>query len=190
MLVVLTDVRLGSGCLVGLLLLLSVGYVDGLTLRQWHLLSLHLLLMGDVRRVLVVLALMLILVLVRKLLASAWATSSLIALAVVVASWLLATWTRSSLHASSVERALLELPLLSLLGELSQELEKGKQKLALLRSEVIAKFLKLAHVLLDFLALLVSLELDLVDAFEHVSPALLTSLKLTDVEGAASERSL
>ena len=71
LLVVLADVRLGSGgCLVGLLLLLSVGYVDGLTLRQWHLRSLHLLLMGDVLRVLVVLVLILGLVLVRKLLSS------------------------------------------------------------------------------------------------------------------------
>ena len=100
------------------------------------------------------------------------------------------TRTRSSLHDPSVERALLEFSFLSLLGELCQELQKGKQKLALLRSEVITQLLKLAHVLLDFLALLVSLKLDLVDAFEHVSPALLTSLKLTDVEGAASERSL
>ena len=114
------------------LLLLSVGYVDGLTLRQWHLRSLHLLLMGDVLRVLVVLVLMLVLELVRKLLTSDWATSSLIALAVVVASWLLATRTRSSLHAPSVERALLELPPLSLLRELGQELEEGKQELALL----------------------------------------------------------
>ena len=172
------------------LLLLGVGHVDSLTLRQWHLRSLHLLLMGDVLRVLVMLVLMLALVLVRELLSSTWATSSLEALPVVVASWLLATRTRSSLHAPSVERALLEFPSLSLLGELSQELEKGKQELALLRSEVIAQLLQLVHVLLDFLALLVSLELDLVDAFEHVSPALLTSLKLTDVEGAASERSL
>ena len=189
LLVVLTDVCCGTDCLVGLLLL-SVVHVNRLTLRQWHLRSLHLLLMGDVLRVLVVLVLILVLMLVRKLLSSAWATSSLVALPVVVASWLLATRTRSSLHASSVERALLKLPSLSLLGELSQELEEGKQELALLRSEVIAQFLQLVHVLLDFFALLVSLELDLVDAFEHVSSALLTSLKLTDVEGAASERAL
>ena len=189
LLVVLTDVCCGTHCLVGLLLL-SVGHVDSLTLRQWHLRSLHLLLMGDVLRVLVVLVLMLVLVLVRKLLTIAWATSSLEALAVVVASWLLATRTRSSLHASSVERALLELPPLSLLRELSQELEEGKQELALLRSEVIAQLLQLVHILLDFLTLLVSLKLDLVDAFKHVSPSLLTSLKLTYVEGAASERAL
>ena len=122
LLVVLTDVCRGTNCLVGLLLL-SVGHVDGLTLRQWHLRSLHLLLMGDVLRVLVVLVLMLVLVLVRKLLSSAWATSSLEALAAVVASWLLATRTRSSLHAPSVERALFKLSPLSLLRELGQELE-------------------------------------------------------------------
>ena len=131
LLVVLTDVCCGTDCLVGLLLL-SVVHVNRLTLRQWHLRSLHLLLMGDVLRVLVVLVLILVLMLVRKLLSSTWATSSLVALTVVVASWLLATRTRSSLHASSVERALLKLPSLSLLGELSQELEEGKQELALL----------------------------------------------------------
>ena len=67
------------------LLLLSVAHVDSLTLRQWHLRSLHLLLMGDVLRVLVMLVLMLALVLVRELLSSTWATSSLEA-PVVVAS--------------------------------------------------------------------------------------------------------
>lgn len=85
---------------------------------------------------------------------------------------------------------LLKLLLLSLLGELGEQFEEGEQELTLLRSQVIAQLPKLVHVLFAFFVLLVACKLDLVYAFEHVSLALLSCLKLADVQRAAAEGTL
>ena len=68
-----------------------------------------------------------------------------------------------------------------------KKLEQRQQELSLLCAQVLTQLLKLLHVLLRLLSLPVSSKLDLIDTLEHVSLALLSRLKLTDIEGLATE---
>ena len=114
----------------------------------------------------------------------------------LVSTSTVAAWaTRSSLrplllHLRELLLLLHEHLALAGLGELGEELEQSQQELPLLRSEIVAEFLQLFHVFLDFLALLVPSELNLVDAFKHVGSSLLTRLELADEERSATERPL
>ena len=60
----------------------------------------------------------------------------------------------------------------------------------MLCSQLVTEVLELLHVLLVLFTLLVPGELELIDAFKHMSSALLLCFELTEVEMAASERRL
>ena len=76
---------------------------------------------------------------------------------------------------------------MAILREMRKKLEQRQQELSLLCAQVLTQLLKLLHVLLRLLSLPVSSKLDLIDTLEHVSLALLSRLKLTDIEGLATE---